>query len=646
MATYSLPDVFVDITIPEPTPVIQSPGLPTCVVGEHYFVETDAFVSNVTDGESGTTNTYPNLPESQNVSGQDLEVDVSSDFAPTFYVVTDAGETIDVTDEMNATASDFTISGAMPEGGALFVNYRARDDRYAGTQQELLSVSTFDDLINLFGGPEALGPANPLGFAMYKAWSHSNIEVAGVAITNPKNADGTGNYSAAISNETAAYQSVLDMLKVHDVYMVIPLTFSEAVHSITEAHVDYMSSAGGGNQERRTIVVPNMDGEITVRRSDGFIPWYPINESPGGTAISSALDNANVGEETTVGGYRIVKAAEGNTNSDDYYIRDYVPSTNGTGETVTLDGGDYEVNFSGLMLAELDSSAVSPAAQRIQSSDSFNWTADDGTSVTGTIQTVPLPGHEKILEIDVGSAAPVESQEWAAVRSIDPATERDKFVRAYKSKAMGVNNERVVNLMPHYVGDIETGQDVPAYYVAAQLAAEASLTSVEPAGASIGVDQMGGFRDSTENLFRSVRYFTPSELDEIAGAGWTILANDRPGQQINTLHTLTTDTSALERMEFTLGVERDYLARFFRSELSEDTRQFRINESAIQALQLRAAEIATTLSSQSSQHYRYRDVSIEAVEQDEDQPDRVIYDVEAEHLYPYNQGKVRARIVT
>jgi hypothetical protein len=272
--------------------------------------------------------------------------------------------------------------------------------------------------------------------------------------------------------------------------------------------------------------------------------------------------------------------------------------------------------------------------------------ADDGTGVSGTIQQVPLPAHENILEIDVSGAAPQNTQEWAVVRTIDPTTERNKFVRAYRSKSLGVSNERVVNLMPHFVGDIETGQDVPAYFAAAQLAAEASLTSVEPAGASIGVGQLGGFRDSTENLFRSVRYFTPSELEDIAGAGWTILANDRPGQEVNTLHTLTTDSSSIEKMEFTLGVERDYLARFFRNELREDTREFRIDEQALEALKLRATEIATTLSNPSGPHYRYRNVSINAVEQDESKPDRVIYDVEAEHLYPYNEGKVRARIVT
>lgn len=637
MASYSLPDVFVDITIPEPTPVIESPGLPTCVVGEHYFVENEAFVASV-DTTDSKTRDYPNLPDSQNVDAP-LEVDASGDFAPTFYVLTDAGKKVDVTDEISATASGFTTSG-LSVSGSLHVSYRARDDRYAGTQQELLSASTFDDLIQLFGNAAALGPANPLGYAMYKAWSHSNIEVQGVAVTNPANADGTGNYSAEISNETSAYQSALDMLKVHDPYMVVPLTFNESVHSVVESHVDYMSAQDGGNQERRTIFVPNMDGDITVRRSDGFIPWYPISDNTS-TDLADSFSGKSVGEEITRGGYRIIKAGSGT-----YYIRDYVPDANGTSMTVGLGGTDYTVEFTGMMLVELDESAVAPASRRIRSDDTFAWTADDGSDVTATIQSVPLPGHENLLEIDAGSASPVESQEWQAIRSIDPATERDKSVRAYKSKAMGVDNERVVNIMPHYVGDIETGQDVPAYYVAAQLAAEASLTSVEPAGASIGVDPLGGFRDSTEYLFRSVRYFTPSELDEIAGAGWTILANDRPGQEINTLHTLTTDTSSIERMEFTLGVERDYLARFFREELSEDTRQFRINDSAIQALHLRATEIATTLSSQSSSHYRYRNVSVESVEQSESDPDRVIYEIEAEHLYPYNEGLVRARIVT
>jgi hypothetical protein len=218
-------------------------------------------------------------------------------------------------------------------------------------------------------------------------------------------------------------------------------------------------------------------------------------------------------------------------------------------------------------------------------------------------------------------------------------------VDLYKSKARAVSNERIVMVMPNYVGDTEAEMDVPAFYAGAQLAAELCLAGEEPAGAAPGVEPLPGFRDSTENTFRSVRYFTPSELEEIAGAGWTILANDNIGEQVNTLRTVTTDGSTLERMEAILGVERDYLARFFRGELEEQTREVRVSTRTLNVLGLRASEVSRTLSDPESQHYRYRNVSVEEVRQSEENPDTVIFEVEATHLYPYNEGQVQATIV-
>lgn len=638
---YNLPDVFVNVDIPEPSPAIESPGLSPCVVGEHYFVARDKFVTNVSPSQTNTEPwTYPDLPDSTNASDSKLSVDTSSEYyTPVFYIVTNDGQEVDVTDRISASATDFDLADGsdFPESGSLFVSYRARHDEYAGTNIQLLTASSVSDLTNYFG-EDGLTPANPLGYAMFQCLTHNQLETTGVAVTNPTSG-GTGSYSQPINSEVAAYQEALDFLKKQDVYMTVPLTMNSSVHNIFEAHVDYMSSPQG-NQERRTIVVPEMDGETDIRQGQDFTPWYPISDDTE-TDLADSLGSQDVGDEIIRDGYRIVK-----TGSSTFYIRGYPASSNGSSETVQLEGTSYQVDFSGMMLVELESSTVRPASQRINSTDEFIWEDGSGSEVTGSIQSVPVPKHENILEIDVGDASPVDGLAWTVRRSIDPVTERSKFVDAYKQKARSISNERVTLMTPHWVGDTQVGHDVPAYFVAAQLAGEVCLTSEQPAGAAPGVDPYTSVKESTGHLFKSVRYFTDSELQEIAGAGWTILQNVRPGTALNTMHTVTTDASAIERMELILGVERDYLARFFRQEMSDDLREFRVNERTINSLAIRADEIAASLSDSQSQHYRYRSVVVDTVRQDESTPDRIVFDVEAEHLYPYNEGKVNVSIIT
>ncbi|MCS4157660.1 hypothetical protein [Salinibacter ruber] len=633
----AIPDVFVSVDIPEPTPTVTSPALTPCVIGEHYHVAQEEFVANVSPGDTGPW-PYPGLPSSENDPSQKLSVDTTSRFAPTFTLVAEDGTQQDVTSEMNVTASDFDIGGAFPFSGALYVSYRARHDKYAGTERELLTASSFEELTSLFS-EAGIGPANPLGYAMYQSMEYSGLAAAGVAVTNPTDG-GQGQYSAQVQNVTGAYSEVLQFLETEDVYTVVPLTPNELVHSLVENHVNRMSNPTGGNQERLTVLAPRIDGEDVVRRGRGFTPWYPITDDTS-TDLADSFSNKAAGDTIERGGYTIVKTADGT-----YYVQGLVPSGSGTAETVTLGGTSYSVSFNGLFLIGLEESAISPPTRALESDDRIEFQADDGSTVEATIQALPIPQHENVIEVDAGGANPVDSRPWQAIRVIDPATERTEFIDLHKAKARSIENERVVLVMPNFVGDMDAGIDVPSHYAAAQLAAEFCRTGEEPAGAAPGVEPFFQLRDSTEQVFRSSGFFTPSELEEIVSAGWTILANDRDGEPVNTLRTVTTDASAVERMEAILVVERDYLSRFFRNELSEGLRDFRISGRTLDLLGLQASEIATTLSDPQSEHYRYQNVSVEDVRQSEENPDTVIYEVTARHLYPYNRGEVEATIVT
>lgn len=627
MPTYSKPDVFVSIDLPASSPTIEVGTLTPVVIGEHYFVAKDSYVGDIASASTATFS-YPGLPDSTNATNTPLAVDTTGLYKPVFTVITEEGTSVDVSDDVAATASDFTLTGGAP-AGALFVSYRARDDRYAGLNRRLLEVSSSDDLINLFG-TDGIGPANPLGYALYKMWTREGIAVRGVAVTDAENG-AVGSYSATISNLPLAYSLVLDFLKLHDVFAIVPLTTNAGVRDLVRSHINFMSSELG-KSERRAICVPEMSGDIVVRGGSSYEVWNTIDDTGAGTTLSTLMSGVSIGDTASLGGAPVLKVAD-----SEFYIKGVAP-----GLGTIIEGNTFDITNT-TFLAEFDLSLVRPAAVRVKSTDSF-VVLESGTARTLDITTVGAAGDENLLKISNPSNYLPDGKTHQFVRSIDPVTERSAFVAAYKQLARSYADERLVLVTPESVYDAEAGHDVPSYFVAAMLAVEVCMTGRQPAGAVPGVSAYG-FEESKSSLFKSSRYFTEGELDEMAAAGWTFLVNPAAGAPVNTRHTLTTDMSTLETGEFILGVERDFLARTFRNELRKSLRQFRLQTSTIGSVAIRCDAIATTLSLPGSTSRCYEDVEIVSVIQDPDAPDGLLIDVEATHLYPYNRGSVRVRIV-
>jgi hypothetical protein len=634
MSTYTRPDVFVTVEIPVASPIIETPKLIPCMVGEHYFVKIDEFVADIGGSES-TTYPYASLPFSTNDPAKKLEVDILSDFKPAFTVITDAGDTINVTSKITATNSGFTkAAGQTLPAGSLYVTYRALSDAYAGTEAQLVTASSFEDLINLFG-PDGLGPANPLGFAMYMQLIHTNLAVAGASITRPPTQEGVGQYSGVLADLPMAYKQTLDFLRVMDVFAIVPLTQNGFVMEMALAHASYMS--GQGKSERRIFFAPNMTGPIAIRGGASFTPWYTITDS-GGTRLSTETVGKPNGAIFQIGGFDILKVG-----ASEHYIKGVAPS----GSPVAIDGSNFTVAAGPATIIDLGQSAVRPASTRIKLTDTFAAAITGGGQTNLAVQIVGAGGHENFVKVANASAITFTGGAYKFLRTINPVTQRAELVAAYRQVARSYSNERLVLIMPDYVATTVRGEllDLPAYYAGVLLAGEVCKVGREPAGATPGAFPLTGLRDSVDNLFRSSRYFSEEEMDAIGGAGWTILVNTRPGATLTTRDTLTTDMSDIERGELILGVERDFLCRFFREEMRKDLRQFRIDAQSLEAMSIKLGAIASALTTAGSASRCFRSIDILSVIQDPEERTAIAVEVEATQLYPYKKGKVRVKIV-
>ena len=640
---YSEPNIHVKVVIPAPSATVETPKLPPCFVGPHYFVRDRAFVANVAV-TSGQTFSYPGLPNSTNAPASKLAVDVATTgYTPRFYLVNNEGVESEVTDVITASGASFTNDSAFPEAGTLYVSFRALNDKYTGNAAKLLYAATEQDLVQLFT-QEGLSPANPLGFAMYMALQHAGLAVNGLAVGEP-----AGTYTGTIADEIVAHRSTEDEATKYDLFAIVPLSTDPLVMQVWRNHHSYMRREE--NSERMTFFAPNVGGPVVMRGGDSFTPGYPITA----TALSPGLDVLNggsdpvaaespVGSSVTLGGYTVVRVGEGTGSTvGAYVILGYVPE--GADEALVVDGNtyaiDYDASAGGTLYVDLGESAIQPQSRRVNVGDAFKTSSD----FNATVAAVGLGGLSSLLSLTVAAAEPyLDSEDYVFLRT--PAN-RAEEVTAYQQMARAYQDEQLVLILPDWVGTQIAGEivDVPAYYAAAQLAAEVCLVGNRPAGAAPGLIPFTNLRDPVTKSFKSTRYFTRAEMNDIAEAGWTVLHNPAIGQPLNTRHTLTSDASSTETREAILVAERLFLARFFRQNLQDKLRRYRINARTIGALQVETEAICQALHTPGRDTYSFQFVEVTKIYQHPTIKDRVVFSVRAEQLYPINEGEVNVEIV-
>ena len=662
---YNKPDVFVTVDIEATSVQVPTPALVPVAVGEHYHVVKDAFAGYVAAGESMTI-PYPQLPKSFNDPTKKLSVDIASQFAPHVDMILATGDRVDVTGmftfgKASFTKAPFTTSfDGVPFSGALYVSYRALSDQYAGNNLDLLVAAGTADMLSLFG-PNGVGPANPLGFAMWKGIEHTSLAVAGAALGSLPAQSGSGTYVGSIVDEVAAYSYVLDFLKGQDVYEIVALTHNDYVLDVVSAHVDAMSSAMG-RSERRTVFSVSMDDFWPVRGDDSFTTWYSISAT---TAAGAVILNGGVAitTQSAIGaefelqnGYTVKRIAAGAGNGFGMFVVN-LPSVPVNGSSLVIGGETFEIRCKttgsddqliGRVWLELTQSAFQPASNRIRVGDRLHVEGTAKNSNTmGTILYPGVAGNERLVEVTFENlTTAIDDLPTSRVRVYRELQGREQ-AEGLRTMAEAYSSERLVILAPDVFSFFVDGQemDLPGYYVAFQLACEMCLVGQIPAGAAPGAFPMTGVRDAQFSVWKSSRYFTEEQLDTAASGGVTILVNDQKRGPVTSRQTLTTDMSKIEVREAILGVERDFLARTVRKSLRPELKKYRIDSSLLSKLQILLDAVGKDLSSPTSSSRCFKSVEVMELKQSVDQPDTVEISLSATHLYVLNYVRVNIKIV-
>ncbi len=555
----------------------QEPSLFPLIIGEHYHVNNKSDTGKEYDGAELILS-YPGLPKQTVDTASDLIVDiVEADFTPNVYILTGAGQQVDVTSKATITTSQVTLpvslkydstTGKVSDtgdalSGKVLISYRALEEKYTGSSTTLLTAASTVDLINLFGS-DGLSPANPLGYGMYLSLNTGQRVVKGVATGNPASSDGSSTYTGSVTDDTKAYSYAMDYMKSQEAYLYVPLSFDKFVQQTVLSHVDYMSGADG-KSERRMIAVDPMPSKDIYRKGDSGKIYMRFD------SVSVTFTDGDV---ITIGGTNYTVTVFG---GQDAFIEVAGISAAASNIAFTYNTTDYtdgEYIFDKFMFEDADQQPFTNAGY-------YTVKTTDGMLYGGNIYSINAV-KANAIEITGTGGTSGEANSWDVYRFFtidgteDGQPDKQKEAERLEELASSIANERELLLAPGYVGTSINGVivDIPAYYYAAALAGE--VVAADP-GAPVGVNANALFIESKSTPFKSVRYFSEAQLNTIASGGVAIIVNTVPGAGLMLRHTLTTDRSTIEKGEFILGVARDYTARTYRNTLRGLIRKYRVS---------------------------------------------------------------------
>jgi hypothetical protein len=167
--------------------------------------------------------------------------------------------------------------------------------------------------------------------------------------------------------------------------------------------------------------------------------------------------------------------------------------------------------------------------------------------------------------------------------------DKDEQASALAAISQSRGSRRVVHMWPDLVeqvtGTDSQGNEVREFVSSIfSAAAEAGRDSVLPPERSSTGSALGGFT----GLKNSNKYFSISQLNVIAGGGWSILEQKEAGAPVKMRHLLTTDMSAVKNQELSFTKNVDNMAKVKRASteplLNDDNGRVNISVDLLTAL--------------------------------------------------------------
>jgi hypothetical protein len=460
------------------------------------------------------------------------------------------------------------------------VGYRALrlDLTPSANQPGLLRISSLDELQAVYGPVSSRNPlALGVYFAMLNSAEGAEINAIGVSDISEAEPDGT----------TFAYKQATEFLRAYEVYTIVPLTASEDVISMFDAHVKNMSDpteraeraliASPNNPTRRNDLVVLSTGD-TGAESTGNLDQVDLNDSP--EAVLSGLGVDTAGEiPFALDDDRQLYLAL--TIGDDLY-RYSVKSVDGGRVTVRRTYTTAQNADGYYSTEELPLNFVN---------------AEFSLALRGTVLT--LPGSDLL--------------------------DKTAFSKTIRDKAQQYLNRRQVRLFPDTIQSSAIGgvnQALPSFYFASALAG--AVSNIEPQQPLTRVPLVG-FNDVIgPDLERS-------HLDTIT-AGNAVIEVEVAGQVPALRMQATTDVSTIENREWSITRAVDAFAKTLRTQLKSRIGRFNITQAYMDEFTMLVDSTCNVAVSTG----QFRGAVLTKLEQDPAQPDTIIVGVQLEVLFPAN----------
>jgi len=493
------------------------------------------------------------------------------------------GVSADGTAHLRADVLRSPISGRpLNEGGVVHLAYRAlRIDLSADAAQPgVLRVGNISDLESIYG---PIDVRNPLALGVYFALLNSGdgVEVNALGLDSVSSAEPLGTI--------ASYGRALEFLRGYEIYAIAPLTQSEDVIALCDAHVKDMSEpamrgervviSAPVNATRRNDTVVLSAG-ASGADSTGNVLQVDLNESPEAALSEAGVDTSGVipfelssGQQlflTLVVGGETFRLSVKSVDGARVTLRDVAELSVAQNADGFYTGSDIPSDFAA---------------------------ADFSLALRGTVLT--LPGSSRL--------------------------DKTAYAETTREKAQQYLNRRQLRLYPDTVISTAVGgvsRRLPSFYWAAALAgACANLPAQEP----FTRVPLVGFSDVAGPLLDRTHY-------DIISAGNSVIEVETAGQSPALRIQSTTDPTTIESREWSVTRAVDLFAKTMRNQLRARIGRFNITQSYLDELTL----LVDSLCNSAVASGLFRGANVTRLEQDPQQPDTIIVVISVEVLFPAN----------
>ena len=185
-------------------------------------------------------------------------------------------------------------------------------------------------------------------------------------------------------------------------------------------------------------------------------------------------------------------------------------------------------------------------------------TSDSG-DVTYTTSSVALVNSQ--TQLTLATASPALANNSSNRIDIIRNLSRDEQASAIADQSGSFDNRRDYVIWPDLPIDDE-GLEVPGHFLACSVAGLKS--SVAPHQGITNYTLTGW-----SNMARSYKYFTPTQLNVIAGGGTMIVTQNAAGGEIYIRHQLSSDNFDANRSELSITTNLDSITKFLRGDLKK-----------------------------------------------------------------------------